>query len=142
MRVKILTVFFFIFLISCSEEDLPAGLYDYQVERLLSGQSGSKNWAQVVNSDNCADSVILYVELVTISSTDSIDISNLIKSNNCTALDTIFIGRANASKFTGRSLFSDSLNFSSGDYWIVDQITSELLIVGENGALKSYSYRH
>lgn len=113
---------------SCSEEDLPAGIYHYQVERLLSGSSGSKIWNEVVNSPNCSDSVMLYV----VSVSDSLDFSRLTYQNNCVAFDTTYLGRANASKADDRDLFTDSLRFQNGDFWIIKTITSELLKV-ENG---------
>lgn len=110
---------------SCSEEDLPVGVYDYQVERLLTGQTGSKNWEQVIGSTDCADSVRLHFELVE----DSIDISRFTFNASCVMSDPDFIGRANASSFSGSDLFTDSLNFSDGTFWIIRRVTSELLRV-------------
>ena len=124
MRDKILLVIFGIFLLACTEEDLPAGIYDYQVERLLSAGS-EKTWDQVINSMECADSLKLHFELVTNTSNDSLDIFELTPTFNCASYDTTLIGRADASKLVGGDLFTDSLVFSSGDFWIVVQVTSQ-----------------
>ncbi|MEO9485386.1 MAG: hypothetical protein ABJG47_18145 [Ekhidna sp.] len=121
MRDKVFTLLIFLCLVSCSEEDLPDGLYDYQVERLLSGQSGTKMWSQQVNSTNCSDSVFLLF----VSSSDSLDISRIVRSVGCASFDTTLIGRANAASVEGIDLFSDSLIFSSGSHWIVNGITSQ-----------------
>ncbi|SNT25244.1 hypothetical protein SAMN05421640_2963 [Ekhidna lutea] len=125
MRGKLLSVIVFFFVLACSEEDLPGGIYHYQVERLLSGESGTKVWSEVVNSSDCADSVKLYFELVN----DSIDISQINPGATCVFLDTIYLGRANASKFSESDLFTDSLIFSNGDFWIVKGITSKMLSI-------------
>ena len=139
MQGRIFIVFFFIILLGCSEESLPPGLYHYQVERLLSGQSGTKDWHQIIKSQNCADSVILHIELIVNSAADSVDISSLVRSTNCNAFDTTYIGRASASQVTGRNLFSDSLIFNSGDFWIVHHVTSEQLQIGLDGSFLRYN---
>lgn len=110
---------------SCSEEELPTGLYDYQVERLLSGTDGTKTWSQVVNSTNCTDSIKLVFDLIVDSSNDSLDVS--ITSGCAESLSTILIGRASASSEDDQILFTDSLNFADGTYWIVEQVTAEQL---------------
>lgn len=125
MRDKFLSIFLFLLIMSCSEEELPAGIYDYQVERLLSGTSGSKTWDQVVNSSNCSDSVRLHV----VSVDDSLDFSRLTYQTVCSIFDTTYLGRANASKAEDRDLFTDSLRFQNGDFWIVKTITSDLLTI-------------
>ena len=135
MRGKFLVLVVFLFLIACSEENLPEGIYDYQVERLLTGGS-AKTWDQVVSSTSCTDSVKLYFELIT----DSVDISQINPGNACTFNDTVYLGRANASSFPDNNLFTDSLKFSDGDYWIVQRITSELLaLTGDNNGLEYIS---
>ncbi|MEQ8904609.1 hypothetical protein [Ekhidna sp.] len=140
MQGRIFSVFFFILLLlGCSEESLPPGLYHYQIERLLSGQSGTKDWHQLVNSQNCADSAILHIELIPNASADSIDISSLVRADNCEIFDTTYIGRANASRFAERNLFSDSLIFGSGDFWIVHNVTSEQLQIEVDGSFLSYN---
>lgn len=122
---------------SCSEEELPAGIYDYQVERLLSGSSGSKAWNQIVNSTNCADSVILYAVAVD----DSLDFSRLTYQSTCDAFDTTYIGRANASSPDDRDLFTDSLRFSNGNYWMIKTITSDLLTIEVEQSVLRYRSR-
>ncbi len=125
MRDKLFLLLLFSILVSCSEEELPTGLYDYQVERLLSGTEGTKTWSQVVNSTNCADSIKLVFDLVANSSDDSLDVS--ISSGCVGSLSTVLIGRASASSEDDQILFTDSLNFADGSYWIVEQVTSEQL---------------
>ncbi len=126
MRGKFLGVIFLVLLISCSEETLPDGIYDYQVERLLSGESGVKTWTQIVNSNNCADSVLLTFELVANAADDSLDITML---SGCSPSNSTVLGRASASSPEGGILFTDSLIFASGEFWIIDQITSEQLFL-------------
>ncbi len=123
---------------SCSEEELPAGIYDYQVERLLSGSSESKSWNQLVNSSNCADSVILYVEAIG----DSLDFSRLTYQNTCGEFDTTYIGRANASSEDDRNLFTDSLRFANGDFWLIKTITSEILTIEVEQSVLRYRSRN
>lgn len=127
MRGRLLVLFLTSVLIACSEEELPAGIYDYQVERLLSGQEEMKAWMQVVNSQNCTDSMQLIFERVENSIDDSLDVS-MISGCSSSGLTTI-IGRASASRAIDRDLFTDSLIFASGDVWIVDQITSKQLLL-------------
>lgn len=128
MRDKLFVIILIVFVsISCSEEDLPEGIYDYQIERLLSGQTGSKIWSQVSSNTNCADSIKLIFTLVADSSNDSLDIS---LERGCSGSSTTtLIGRADASHITDGVLFTDSLLFTNGNYWIVDEITSEQLLL-------------
>lgn len=137
MRDKILLVIFGILLLACSEEDLPAGIYDYQVEQLLSAGS-EKTWNMVVNSTNCEDSLKLHFELIRNSANDSLDVFELTPLANCSLFDTTLVGRADASRLPGGDLFTDSLNFVAGDYWILRSITSEFMNVEVNGDLFSY----
>lgn len=124
MRDKVLVIFLLIGLMSCSDESVPAGIYDYQVERLLSGESGIKTWSLQNNAANCTDSVKLLFELVTNTTNDSLDISII---NGCSPATATLIGRASASSPSDRIIFTDSLVFASGSYWIVNQITSDQL---------------
>lgn len=135
MRGKLLVFVVFLFLIACSEENLPEGIYDYQVERLLSGGS-AKSWDQVVSSTSCTDSLKLYFELIT----DSVDISQINPGNACTFNDTVYLGRANASSFPDNNLFTDSLKFSDGDYWMIRRVTSSLLQIEVDNSLSDYRY--
>ncbi len=139
MRAKILILLSFLVFSNCTEEEVPPGLWHYQVERLLSGGS-TKTWTQVVNSTVCTDSVFLLISEVNASSADSLDISAIVRNAACTSYDTSYVGRANASFPTdGNILFTDSLIFSDGDFWIVDRITSEFFDVNIEG--NNFSYR-
>ncbi|WP_420318341.1 hypothetical protein [Ekhidna sp.] len=124
MRDNFLVIFIFLLVSSCSDENLPPGLYDYQVERLLTNDS-SKLWIQVINSQECSDSIKMLIE----SQNDSLDIFNISPTLACDFLDTAFLGRANASQREGSILFDDSIVFSNGNYWIIDEITSDILTV-------------
>ncbi|MEQ9467316.1 MAG: hypothetical protein RLN88_07880 [Ekhidna sp.] len=137
-RLSIVTIILSV--LSCAEADVSAKLYDYQVERLLSGQLGSKTWNQIVDSENCADSIKLFIELVNSSgdADDSLDISELTPISNCTSFDTVYLGRADASSFSGGDLFTDSLIFASGDFWIVSQITSTFFTTEESNIQSNY----
>lgn len=119
---------------ACAEADVSAKFYDYQVERLLSGQDGAKTWDQIINSENCSDSIKLYIEYVNFSGNadDSVDISELTPINSCTSFDTIYLGRADASSFAGGDLFTDSLIFASGDFWTILQITAGNLVINKS----------
>ena len=93
MRGKWLVLLLFI---GCQQDFFPAGLYDYQVERLLSGGE-SKVWSEQVGSMNCADSTKLYITLLENSSGDSVSLSILTPRSDCSGFDTTLIGNANAS---------------------------------------------
>ena len=124
-RFKFLLVFLVFF--SCSNEFFPENLYDYQVERLLSGGS-SQVWDQVVSSESCQDSVRLIIELIASNSDDSVAVSHVIGGNLCNP-DTSLLGNADASSFSDAIIFTDSLNFSTGDFWIIESISSKSLKV-------------
>ncbi|WP_462248295.1 hypothetical protein [Ekhidna sp.] len=136
MRGRLLAIILLFSIISCSEETLPDGIYDYQVERLLSGELGNKTWSQIINTTNCADSLKLTFELIPDNTDDSLDISMV--SGCFGALTTTYVGRASAS-VRGTVLFSDSLIFSNGDFWIVDQVTSERFRFSLNDQTLNYS---
>ncbi|MEP1032823.1 hypothetical protein [Ekhidna sp.] len=136
MRGKLVAITLFFVIISCAEEQLPEGIYDYQVERLLSGQSGTKTWHQVTNTTNCVDSIKLVFDLIVSTSVDSLDVSMI---SGCSPSTTNLIGRANASKAMDRQLFSDSLIFADGTIWIVNQLTSKQLTLTADGQSVSYS---
>ena len=134
MRDKWILASFILFW-SCEGDFFPPGLYDYQVERLLTG-GDSKVWDLVVDSDDCADSMGLYMVLLSDSEDDSVAISSLVPSANCSSMDTIFIGNADASRFIDRLLFTDSLIFENGDYWLIQSITSSSLQVEAQNILR------
>lgn len=136
MRDRIFVLFLLIGLVSCSDESVPAGIYDYQVERLLSGESGIKTWSLQNSAINCSDSVKLIFELVANTTDDSLDISII---NGCSQTNTAtLIGRASASSPSDRIIFTDSLIFASGSYWIVNQITSVQLNLSIDGNQSAY----
>lgn len=112
---------------ACGGDFFPQGLYDYQVERLLSADS-SKVWSQVMEMDDCADSTWLYIEIIASDSDDSVTISEIVGGASCDP-DTNLIGNADASAFSEELLFTDSLNFDNGTYWLIEEITSETLIL-------------
>ncbi len=130
MRVRWLI--FLLVLVGCTEDDFPVGIYGYQVERLLSG-GDQKLWQQVVNTGNCQDSVRLFIRVA--SSTDSITVSRLNPNTACTGFDTLLLGNASASIVPEGILFTDSINFASGDTWIIQSITATTLtyVTGEGG---------
>ena len=113
-----------LFSLSCSEDD-STGILDNQVERLLSGQTGTKTWDQVINTTNCSDSLKFTFELITNSSGDSLDITQTVYQSDCSTQDS-FLGRASASAAASER-FTDSLVFATGDYWIITEITSQRL---------------
>lgn len=128
-------------LIGCAEPFTPEGLYDYQIARLLTGEN-SKTWAvnsEIINGSsqspqNCADSSFYYFQPLG----DSIDahllLQNCIKINT---YDSSYIGRFLPS--SEELVFTDSLNFSNGEFWILVNITSEeaTIIDGESTFLLS-----
>lgn len=126
MYARLGTILLIFMVLSCTNEFFPEGLYDYQVERLLSGGS-NKTWNQQVNSSDCQDSLRLRIELVA-SADDSVLISEIIGGSSC-APDTTPIGLADASSFLGGLRFTDSLNFADGTSWIVNEVTSNTLII-------------
>jgi hypothetical protein len=128
MRVKwfVLTLLF----LGCKEDQFPKGIYDYQVERLLSGGE-SKVWLLaeektegiVTRPEVCSDSTRL---LIAATQLDSIEISRLVPKVDCSGFDTLALGNANTS---GELVFTDSLIFSTGEFWIVESISSLNLIL-------------
>lgn len=125
------------FLVSCQNDFLPPGLYDYQVERLLSG-GDSKVWIQVVNSENCSDSTQILVEFLSFSANDSLRISELTPKIGCRGFDTLLLGNADASSFSGQKLFTDSINFANGSPWIISKITSNSLTTSQRTIQVNY----
>ena len=108
MYARLGAVLLIFLVLSCTNEFFPDGLYDYQVERLLSGGS-IKTWNQQINSPDCQDSLRLLIELVAASADDSVLVSEIMRGSSC-APDTTPIGLADASSFLGGLRFTDSLN--------------------------------
>ncbi len=130
-------------LINCSEEFVPDGLYDYQVSRLLSADS-NKLWTvteifrdkELQSLANCEDSLFL---LFTFTD-DSLFVQSL--SRLCLEVegfDTLDIGSAVPS--SAGLVFTDSLVFEDGEYWIIYEITWEncQLYFEENGVKTDYT---
>lgn len=111
---------------ACSE-DFQQPLYDYQVERLLSGgdritwtpTSKLLNGEQLLNS--CPDSVLFMFEL---NSDDSLSFSRL--RPVCTQIstyDTLEAVKGNAS--VDSQIFTDSIRFSTGDFFLIRSVFSQ-----------------
>ena len=125
--------------LACDTNFFPEGLYDYQVERLLSA-GDSLVWDQTLSSENCQDSVKLLFALLSSTADDSVAVLRLVANDQCTGFDTTIIGNADASSFSDALLFTDSLNFDDGSYWIIQSVTSELLVI-ESDQIHSYTSR-
>ncbi|MEP1096566.1 MAG: hypothetical protein ABJG78_15730 [Cyclobacteriaceae bacterium] len=131
MRGKLVLLAFLF--IACEEDEVPQGLYNYQVERLLSG-GAAKTWVLAsTNTDGstttpalCTDSLRL---LITAVATDSINVTTLTPKLNCLTFDSLDLGDANAS---GDLVFTDSIVFDSGEIWIIDEITARNLTITTN----------
>lgn len=135
MRGRIILIFGIFFLLSCSEEPVPEGLYDYQVERLLSG-GDIKIWIESKRIEQCSDTVLLHVSLVE-GSIDSLNLSRIIFNSSCVR-DTLPLGNAKPSSFSSGPVFTDSLVFSNGDFWLVDRVTSQELQILRNGTTQRF----
>ncbi|MEM9895375.1 MAG: hypothetical protein AAF789_03320 [Bacteroidota bacterium] len=112
---------------ACEEEFFPNLIFDYQVERLLAGDS-TKYWDLVNVSGNCADSM----QLQFVAADDSVDVFEIFNTMDCDWADTVELGRANASNGINGLDFSDSLIFKAGSeefVWIVTGITSRKLSI-------------
>ena len=136
MYVRYLLILCAWLVMSCTNEFFPEGLYDYQVERLLSN-GDSKIWNQQVNSNECQDSVRLLVQLVSANTDDSVSISEILRGTTCTP-DTTLIGNADASSFLDGLLFTDSLNFADGSTWMVNDISAKSLTITRPSGAISY----
>ncbi|MBC6401703.1 MAG: hypothetical protein GDA51_07835 [Ekhidna sp.] len=121
-----------VFCFACDRDFFPKDLYDYQVERLLSG-GDTKVWNQIIASENCQDSVKLVFSLLSGSPNDSVSVSRLLSNAACDGFDTTRLGNADASSFEDALTFTDSLNFSTGDFWIIQSITSTELSIIQSG---------
>lgn len=125
-------------IIGCKNDDIPSSLYDYQVERLLSN-GDSKLWVQVIIDASCNEPNQLKIELIESGSNDSLAISRLVSNSDCSGVNEIFVGNADASSFLGSLRFSDSLLFANNSYWILNHITSRSLEISINNKTISYT---
>jgi len=115
-------LFFSTVLLSCTDDNFPEGLYDYQVVRLLSNET-TKTW-QLLNTEPESCDSTYYYEMS--NQVDSIGVAGI--RWNCQSgdyTDTIFIDHATPSSLG--LTFSDSLIFDDKTYWIVDEVTSTSL---------------
>lgn len=105
---------------ACDEENIPEGLYDYQVVHLLSSDT-SKVW-QIANLDQeICDGNYYYVFTNAVDSVAVAEIRWNCDSQSYT--DTVALGFAVPSSI-GLN-FSDSLIFDENEYWEVGTITSK-----------------
>lgn len=134
-RMKYLGILAFLpFLFSCQEQDIPLGLYDYQVVRLLASDS-AKTWFRTQYIENgeerpvntCADSVYTSFVLHEIHDEDSVYLYEIVPKTDCSASDTLLLGLFAASSTD--NVFTDSLNFKDGpvDFMLLESITSRFL---------------
>ena len=139
MLVRLVLLCLVLVLLSCTQQDVQDRLFDYQIERLLSG-GDSKVWDEEINSIDCQDSVRFLFQLVEDQADDSLSISQITTlSSNCANLDTTFIGLADASSFGDGIAFSDSLIFSDGNVWIINDLTSQILSIN-TGRNRSFRF--
>ena len=114
------------FLIQCSDEEV-AIFESQQVQRLITG-GDEKTWILQFRSSegvesalNCSDSIRLLMS----STSDSVSVTELLP--RCTGLsdsfDSLDVGNAFVSSEDG--LFTDSLLFEDGTFWIISAISSE-----------------
>ena len=129
MRGKLLVLL--MICIACNNDFFPEGLYDYQVERLLSGDD-SKVWKQVLSSGDCQDSVKLVFTFISNTTDDSVLVQRLVSNEVCSGFDTTSLGNADASSFNDALLFTDSLNFANNAFWIIRSLTSDQLIIDQS----------
>lgn len=113
---------------ACSDE-FERQLYDYQVERLLTG-GGQATWSPtsiLLNGDqllnNCADSVLFMFEL---NADDSVSFHRLRPvCSSTTTYDTLEAIKGNAS--VDEQIFTDSIRFSNSDFFLINAIFSQSL---------------
>lgn len=108
-------------LFSCVESNLPQGLYDYQALRLLAADS-SKLWLvqEGISRSDCEK--LSYYLLTNLE--DSIALSSV--AYNCDTggfSDTSAIGFGTPSALG--LVFTDTIYWSTGDYWIVHELSSQ-----------------
>lgn len=136
MRDKILFFAFMAFVLStaCEDEFFPDALYDYQVERLLSGGE-AKTWSKQTMGATCADSTKLYI---TVSEDDS-DSITVYQLPVCDSDDTLKYGNASTSVATDGVSFTDTLWFASEDFWLIESITSTKVEVLRDNVKETYT---
>lgn len=134
MSVRLFLVISVVWVVSsCDNDFFPKGYYDYQVARLLSGDS-TKNWNQVITTQNCNDSVSLIIS----QQTDSLSFSMLTGGKNC-SFDSLYLGKAKISTFSESLLSTDSIKFSTGVVWIIKTLSSQKLEILNSSQTTSYT---
>ena len=102
--------------LSCQDDEFPLGLYDYQVERLLHGDA-EKLWN--------TNEVGVWSFLLFQSINDSVNVMGFTIDFS----DTISLGMMKAS--VNSMLFSDTLLFSDGHFWLIEEVSSHTLLFKE-----------
>ena len=125
-RQVVLLVIFWFTILGCSEDDTVNRFSSAQVNQLLT-EGDTAVWSLVslvVNGSeqlsNCQDSLRL---VVASNGSDSLDFTYL--RPNCTAsgsFDSLELGGASLSSEDG--VFTDSVAFASGGYWLVSEVFS------------------
>jgi hypothetical protein len=105
---------------SCEDDGFPAGLYGYQVERLLH-QGDQKTWKSTESS------VLPY--LLFKYTSDSVEVYGVYDNVS----DTLFIGSAKASDKS--LIFTDSLLFGDGSYWLIESVSATYLRFKESDTM-------
>ena len=125
---RLLLIISVVLMISCTAEDVPAGLYGYQVTRLMTHDS-SKVWQiNALEQDICDQAYFYRFDLVEDPVRDSVEFREI--RWNCTAngfTDTVYITRGLPST-TGID-FSDSLLWANETSWLITSITESYLTV-------------
>ena len=111
--LKLLWMFALCITLSCQDDEFPLGLYDYQVERLLHGDA-EKVWK--------TNEVGVWSYLLFQSIDDSVNVMGITIDFS----DTISFGLMKAS--VKSMLFSDTLLFSDGDFWLTEEVSSHTLL--------------
>tara|TARA_B100000575_G_C22972546_1_gene561389 strand:- start:261 stop:725 length:465 start_codon:yes stop_codon:yes gene_type:complete len=114
--LKLPWMFTFCITLSCQYDEFPMGLYDYQVERLLHG-GARKVWK---NNEEGVWNYLLF---------QSIDDSVNVMGISIDFSDTISLGMMKAS--VKSMLFSDTLLFSDGGFWLIEEVSSHTLLFKE-----------
>ncbi len=113
-------------MLGCASDEFPTRFRASQIERLLSaGSLATWQPVSIISQGtqllgNCADSIRF---LVVQSVDDSLQVSQLQPLCDGTGvLDTMLIGKAKAS--AEEALFTDSLLFADGQFWIIQEVFS------------------
>lgn len=133
---RISVVIVVVLVVSCQEDNIPVGLYDYQIVRLLGGDS-AKTWFRtqyIENGDlapisSCQDSIYAVFRIhESTQAEDSAYFYEVIPRSDCSEADTLFFGVFAASSVA--NVFTDSLNFRDDaptGFMILNSITSRFL---------------